>query len=98
MTDTHGLDSQYKELTGAEFEALRAAHYEIYVECQRNAYKRPKMTTLLEEFSELVLSFRGKHDDPPELELTQIAAAATNMLWQIKMGYDVNNIVSIKDK
>ena len=35
---------------------------------------------LLEEVSELVLSLRGEHGDPPDLELTEIAGICINWL------------------
>lgn len=93
----HGLDTQFKHLTDEEVglrdDAIKAVLDEVY----NNQHKRPKMTTLLEEFSELVLAFRGKHDDPPELELKQVASVAINMLWQLYAGDDVNNIVTFKE-
>lgn len=57
-----------------------------------NATKRPKMTTLMEEVAEAILASRGKHDDPLELELAQIAGVCGNMLWQIATGQDVSNL------
>lgn len=96
--ETHGMDSHYSELSETEREFWWDAVNDVIGEAKDNAHKRPKMTTLLEEFSELVLSLRGKHDDPPELELAQVASVAINLLWQLKMGYDINNIVTIKDK
>lgn len=57
-----------------------------------HATKRPKMTTLMEEVAEAILASRGKHDDPLELELTQIAGICGNMLWQIATGADVCNL------
>ncbi len=52
----------------------------------RNAHKRPAMTTLVEEFSEATLSARGKHEDPLELELMQIASVCVNLISQIRLG------------
>lgn len=96
MTD-HGMDSVFSELSETEREFWWDAVEEAISEAKNNAHKRPKMTTLLEEFSELVLSLRGKHDDPPELELKQVAAVAINLLWQLRMGHDINNIVTFKE-
>lgn len=90
-----GLDTlEYKELTEEEKFAMIEVIVPIAENAADNAHKRPKVTTLLEEVAEMILSFRGKHDDSPELELTQIAGICINLLWQMKMGYDVNNIIT----
>lgn len=94
----HGLDSEFKEVSDLEWRYHREAVNDVLKEAATNAHKRPKMTTLIEEFSELVLSLRGKHDDPPEVELKQVASVAINLLWQMKMGQDINNIVTFKEK
>lgn len=94
----HGKDSYYAPLTNREILAYQQACAEVLKEANANKHKRPKMTTLLEEFSELVLSLRGKHDDPPEMELRQVASVAINLLWQLHMGHDINNIVTIREK
>ena len=94
----HGLDSYFYDLTEVERAVARVAADSVREMAVANARKRPKATTLLEEFAEFVLSLRGKHDDPPELELKQIASVAINLLWQIQMGTDINDFVTVKDK
>jgi len=42
------------------------------------------LLTLLEEISELILSLRGKHDNPPDLELVEIASICINWLEKRK--------------
>lgn len=91
---TYGLDSHFVALSDAEKEAFRLAVNRVVLEAQNNRHKRPKVTTILEEFAEMVLSFRGKHDDPPELELVQVASVCINVLWQLETGVEVNNIVT----
>ena len=68
-----------------EDDALFQAALDVYSMAVDNAGRKPKMTTLVEEFAEAVLVARGKHDDPLELELKQIASICVNMLWQIKL-------------
>ena len=92
----HGLDSEFKDLSFTEIQAFEEAVNKVSNEALRNRHKRPKATTILEEFSEMILAFRGKHDDPPELELVQIASACINVLWQLEVGIDVNNIVTYR--
>lgn len=67
---------------------------EIVSNAQQYSHKKPTFSTLLEEFAELVLSLRGKHDDPPELEITQIGGICMNLLAQIHNGglSHINNI------
>lgn len=96
MMKDYGLDSQFIALSDAEEEAFRLAVNRVVVEAQNHRHKRPKVTTILEEFSEMILSFRGKHDDPPELELVQVASVCINVLWQLELGLDVNNIVTYR--
>lgn len=96
MSASFGLDSHFVELTEAEKQAFRQAVNRVVLEAQNNRHKRPKVTTILEEVAEMILSFRGKHDDPPELELVQIASVCINVLWQLEMGLDVNNIVTYR--
>lgn len=83
-------------LTVDEGIALSEAIREVSENAISNAAKRPKMTTLLEEVAEAILASRGKHDDPLELELTQIAGVCINLLWQMKMGVDVANLQTRK--
>ncbi len=52
-----------------------------------NAELRPAMSTLLEEVAEAILAARGKHDDPLELEIEQIASVCINILWQLYRGH-----------
>lgn len=52
-----------------------------------NAELRPAMSTLLEEVAEAILAARGKHDDPLELEIEQIAGVCINILWQLYRGH-----------
>jgi len=87
-----------EKLSMKEQIALRDAIQRVAINARANAYRRPAFSTLLEEFAELVLSLRGKHDDPPQLELEQIGGIAINMLWQIECGYmeHVNNTRSSK--
>ena len=72
------------------------ASAEINANASENRHKKPAFSTLLEEFAELVLSLRGKHDDPPELEIKQIGGICINLLAQIYDGEldHVNNIGS----
>lgn len=93
---TFGLDSQYLELAEFERERFMLAVDKVISEARLNRHKRPKVTTILEEVAEMILAFRGKHDDPPELELIQIASTCINVLWQLELGVDVNNIVTKK--
>ena len=93
----HGLDSKFKKLSVPEDNAFRDALMMVFNEAEANKHKRPKVTTLIEEFSEMILAFRGKHEDAPELELTHIASVAINILWQMQLGYHVNNIVTLRD-
>ncbi len=87
-------------LTKKEMQLLNEAVADIEKNARDNAHKRPAVTKLIEEFSELILAFRGKHKDPPELEITQIGGIAINILWQLKAGKveHVNNIKPSKDK
>lgn len=96
--NNHGMDSYFAELSDDERQAFNDAVALVLGEAEAHRHKRPKVTTLIEEFSEMILAFRGKHDDPPELELTQIASVAINILWQMQCGVDVNNIVTIRDR
>lgn len=77
------IDSKPNKLTTEEWHAFNAAFEEIRTEASKHAHRRPKLTTLLEEFSEVVLASRGKHDDPLSLEVRQVASVAANCLWQI---------------
>lgn len=79
-------------LSPAELAAFSSAIAAIVRHMVANATKRPKMTTLVEEFAEAVLSARGKHEDPLTLELVQIASVCGNLLWQIETGVDVANL------
>ena len=92
-----GLDSVFVQLSDREKESFREAINSVALEAQNHQHKRPKVTTILEEFAEMVLAFRGKHDDTPELELIQVASVCINVLWQLRLGIDVNNIVTNKD-
>lgn len=92
----NGLDSRFSQLSDTEKEAFEVAANRVVLEAQDNRHKRPKVTTILEEFSEMILAFRGKHDDPPELELVQVASCCINVLWQLNLGLDVNNIVTYR--
>lgn len=94
----NGLDSQFVQLSDVEKEAFKRAVNRVVLEAQNNRHKRPKVTTILEEVAEMILSFRGKHDDPPDLELVHIASVCINVLWQLEMGLDVNNIVTYKNQ
>lgn len=60
--------------------------YEVENMALHHAHKRPAMTTLVEEMAEAVLAARGKHDDPLELELMQVASVAVNLIAQLRMG------------
>ena len=75
-------------------EAFDKALSDVRSNAMENAFKHPKFTTLLEEFAELVLSLRGKHDHPPELELTQMGGIIINLLSQIYLSgvASINNI------
>jgi len=94
--NNHGLDSMYKDLSFVEVQAFDEAANRVVDEAIKNRYKRPKVTTILEEVAEMILAFRGKHDDSPELELIQIASVCINVLWQLELGIDVNNIVTFR--
>jgi hypothetical protein len=91
----HGLDTEFKELNEAEMKHLAIAIRYVIREAELNKHKRPKMTTLMEEMSELYLAMRGKHKDDPETELIHVASCAINILWQIYNGdlEKVNNVV-----
>lgn len=80
------------ELTTDEVYALEQAATDVVLMAREHASKRPKMTTLVEEHAEAVLAARGKHDDPLELELLQIASVCVNLVWQIRTGVDVANL------
>jgi hypothetical protein len=73
------------ELSRHEATAFLHVAGEVREMAADNAYKRPKMTTLVEEFAEAVLAARGKHDDPLKLELQQIASICINLLWQMEV-------------
>ncbi len=77
--------SETRMLTTVEVESLRKAADDVRQMAVDNRFKRPKMTTLVEEFSEAVLAARGKHDDPLELELLQIASVCVNLIWQLRV-------------
>jgi hypothetical protein len=94
-----GLDSAYQNLTTKENSALLRALSNVEMNATANAYKRPKVTALLEEVAELILACRGKHEDGVELEIIQIAGVAINILWQIHEGREdeINNIITHRD-
>jgi len=52
--------------------------------------KTPDKDTLLEEVAELILSLKGKHEDPPELELVEIGGIAINLLRRLFRREDIN--------
>jgi hypothetical protein len=79
------VDSGPGKLTVGEYNTLNAVMDEARLMAQDHAYKRPKMTTLTEEFAEAVLASRGKHDDPLRLELMQIMTVCANLVWQIDL-------------
>ena len=60
----------------------------IVANAKEHQHRRPAMTTLLEEFAEAVLAARGKHNDPLELEITQIGGTCINILWQLSTGHE----------
>lgn len=79
-------------LSEKELEAFSQAVAVIVRNAADNAAKRPKMTTLMEEVAKAILASRGKHDDPLELEISQIGGLCINMLWQMATGADVANL------
>lgn len=89
-------NARHRALTDDEHIALSKAVLLVEENARGNAYKRPAMTTLIEEMAELTLALRGKHDDPVDVELVQIAGVAVNLLWQWNLGHEehVNNIVT----
>ncbi len=84
-------------LSAAEYDQLNKVLDEVRHIAQDNAFKRPKMTTLTEEFSEAVLASRGKHDDPLRLELMQIMTVCANMIWQIDL-YGEEMVANLRTK
>lgn len=78
-------------------EAFQKALRDVKSNAEENAFKHPKFTTLLEEFAELVLSLRAKHDHPPELELVQMGGIIINLLSQTYLSGvgAINNIKHI---
>jgi hypothetical protein len=82
-------------ITAAETKAFVDVALAVRMMAMDNILKRPKMTTLVEEFAEAVLSARGKHDDPLELELMQIASVCINLLWQIKL-YGPESVANLR--
>jgi hypothetical protein len=93
-----GLDSKFEALDSIEVAEFWDTVDTVMDIAYEHAYKRPKMTTLLEEVAEAILASRGKHDDPLELELVQIASVAINCLWQLRMGYDIANLHTKRDE
>lgn len=99
MNKNGGLDTRiYKDLDEDEWAVFQQSLEAITEMAKKNAYKRPKMTTMMEEFAELYLVFRGKHSDTVELELAQIASVALNMLWQSVLygPLMVNNVITYR--
>ena len=89
-----------KSLTSSEEKHFQRALDEVSQNAKDHRHIRPQATVLIEEFSEAILSLRGKHKDPVVLELTQIAGVCINLIWQLEAGYEehVNNIIAEKDK
>ncbi len=58
----------------------------IVENAQEYRYKKPAMSTLLEEVAEVILSSRGKHSDYLKLEITQIGGICINILSQLYDG------------
>lgn len=56
-------------MTPDQQKAFDAAVQAITTDATEHSHKRPKITTLLEEFAELVLSLRDKHEHTPRTEL-----------------------------
>ncbi len=84
------LNKNYKQSNLAkDKEALYLrAITDIVENAREHSCKRPAMSTLLEEMAEAVLSSRGKHDGPLELEITQIGGICINILWQLYDGLE----------
>jgi len=59
---------------------------EVIANANANYYRKPNLLTLLEEIAEMILSGRGKHDDPLELELIQMAGICINIVRRIRNG------------
>ncbi len=66
--------------------AFNRAFLDIKQNALEHSSKKPAMTTLIEEVAEAVLSARGKHNDPLELEITQIGGVCINILAQLYAG------------
>ena len=52
------------------------------------------LSQLIEEVAELAAALLGKHDDPPEWELMQIASIAINWLARRKAGETCQNLLA----
>jgi hypothetical protein len=92
-----GLDSEFRALDDVELGEFWDCVDTVIDIANEYAYKRPKLTTLMEEVAEVILASRGKHNDPLELELVQVAAVAINCLWQLRMGYDISNLKTTRN-
>lgn len=62
----------------------------VITNIKENADRQPRLGTLLEEIAEYCRSIEGRHEDPPGLELVQIAGIAINML----KAYDYAEVIS----
>lgn len=91
------IDSVPGPLTASEQAVLVNVADKVVAMAQKEAWRRPKMTTLVEEFAEAVLASRGKHDDPLHLELMQIASVCINLLWQSEM-YGDEEIANLRTR
>ena len=74
-------------------QTLDPAVSDVIKNANDNAYKRPTMLTLIEEWAESVLSARDKHDDPLRLELVQIAGVCVNLIRRI----DAGDVISLTE-
>jgi len=83
-------------------DSLRKAEMRVSLNAEKHSHKHRGrsddfwMMMLMEEVAELVLSLRGEHDDPPELELEEIAGICIN--WLAKRDEQkYRNVITRKD-
>jgi hypothetical protein len=79
------MGTSLRGIAASEMNALTSVILEASEMAAANQHKRPKMTTLVEEFAEAVLASRGKHEHPTRLEVMQMITVGMNIVWQIDL-------------